>query len=216
MNARLVIGNILLLSLLLESHAQGTVVYDQQSSTESRFGEAATVIQFGSPLGQSFTPTLSQVGFIRLRLNDGNINNGLGVTMLLNLCANSVTGSVVATSLPLVMPDNYLGTSDFLFSTPATVTPNDTYFFRLVVQSGDLWQVNLGNSFGYTGGSAYFSGVASRTVQRFAHPAWHLVFGHFSPRTEIHSLTRFLPNTASLAHHTVGVTGTERNSRRTA
>jgi hypothetical protein len=51
----------------------GTFIYDQQSSTEANLGEAAVVIQSSQPVGQSFTPSLSSVGFIR-RTVDASVN----------------------------------------------------------------------------------------------------------------------------------------------
>jgi len=163
MNPRRTIGTILSLSLLLNAHGQATFVYDQQSSTESNTGEGAPGIQLTQPLGQSFTPTLSQVAFVRLWLSDATFGNGLGAAVFVNLCANSVTGSVIAVSVPVSMPDNFSGFRDFFFSAPAAVTPEQQYFFRVVVQTGDLWQVASGNTFGYNRGTAYFNGVASST-----------------------------------------------------
>src|SRR6266545_7548571 len=70
------------------AHSQGTIIYDQQSSTNSLSFGAGVSIQQNGPLGQSLTPNLSSVGFVQLILNDGNINDGLGATLLVNLRAD--------------------------------------------------------------------------------------------------------------------------------
>ncbi len=69
-------------------YAQGTFLYDQQSSTNETptSGGAQPVIQQSTPIGQSFTPAFSAVGFVRLKLYDVNPNNGLGATLYVNLC----------------------------------------------------------------------------------------------------------------------------------
>src|SRR5258708_2607463 len=89
------------------AHAQGTFIYDQQSSTEARQGEANSRIQTDAPVGQSFTPSLTAVGFIRLDLFDAVINNGKGATVYFNLRADSITGTILASSTPVSMPDGF-------------------------------------------------------------------------------------------------------------
>jgi len=66
---------------------QGTFVYDQQTGNKSMPGETASPIQANEPIGQSFTPSLAGVGFIRLMLADGTFGNALGATIHLNLRA---------------------------------------------------------------------------------------------------------------------------------
>src|SRR6266404_1497869 len=91
----------------LAACGQGTFVYDQQSADESTGGGGVSVIQSNQPLGQSFTPSLSSVGFIRLFLIDGVRNNGLGATVYVNLREDSITGPVLGLSGPVFMPDNF-------------------------------------------------------------------------------------------------------------
>ena len=147
-----------------ESFAQGTFVYDQQSSTEAFPAEANALIQPDGPVGQSFTPSLTAVGFIRLDLFDWNNNNGKGATVHVNLRANSITGPILSSSTPVSMPDGFAvaggGFTDFLFQNPAPVTPGTIYYFDLVAQPGsDSWGVRrylFGSD--YTGGTGYMSG----------------------------------------------------------
>ncbi|MBI3880120.1 MAG: hypothetical protein HY301_08640 [Verrucomicrobia bacterium] len=138
-------------------------IYDQQSANESTGGGFATTIQSNSPIGQSFTPLLNSVGFIRLKLDDSEIN-GLGATVVVNLRSNSITGPILGTSGPITMPDGFIGYPNFTFSNPVPVVPSNQYFFDVVVQSGDLWAIVDYNTYNYTGGVAYAGGTAFPTV----------------------------------------------------
>jgi hypothetical protein len=147
--------------LWLSSRAQGTFQYDQQSSIEGLPGETSFVIQTSQPLGQSFTPSLSTVGFVRLRLADGSFD-GLGATVHVNLLENSITGNILAASGSFSMPDGFgIGFNryvDFFFASPISVTPGVSYFFQPVVDSGGPWSVGAHNGFGYSGGTAFVQG----------------------------------------------------------
>lgn len=137
--------------------AQGTFVYDQQSSDEGHPGETIRGIQVSEPIGQSFTPSLSAVGFIRLELGDVNVGNGLGATIYLNLRTNSITGPIMGTTDPVFLPDGFGGFTNFFFSVPVSVTPGMTYYFRPEVQLGDAWVIGrfVPN---YPGGTEYANG----------------------------------------------------------
>src|SRR5690349_17694900 len=95
---------------------QGTIIYDQQSSTAANLGEQAFSIGSNQPIGQSFTPSLEAVRFISLSLSRGSLNQG--ATISINLRSGSITGAVLATTSPITLPVGFIGTSDFFF-------PND-------------------------------------------------------------------------------------------
>ena len=145
------------------AHGQGTFIYDQQSADENTDGdlESVSVIQSLQPLGQSFTPTLSSVGFIRLGLLDGHSGNGLGATMDILLRSDSITGPIIGTSDSVTMPDRYGNYTDFIFSTPVAVKPGETYYFQPVVESGDSWAIISVYSFLFPGGTGYYNGKAN-------------------------------------------------------
>ena len=130
------------LAFALPVLAQGTLIYDQQSSDEATPGESAAGITVYQPMGQSFTPALSSVGFVRLELYDGNPGNSLGGVVYVNLRMNSITGPILATSGTAVLPDG-LGSplggwfTDFFFNSAAPVTPGTMYYIQPVVASGD-------------------------------------------------------------------------------
>jgi hypothetical protein len=146
--------------LLLTSNAtfgQGTVIYDQQSSTESDFGGQGFDIKFYKPMGQSFTPSLDGVGFIRLDLARGTFDQG--AIIFLNLRTDSITGAVLAATSPVSLPVGFIGTVDFLFPTQVAVSPGTTYYFQPIIQSGGTFSAS-GDNFRYAGGSAFLNGNA--------------------------------------------------------
>jgi PEP-CTERM motif len=152
----------ILLSLAITVvQGQGAFIYDQQSATSQSVGGGAP-IQEGQPTGQSFTPSLSSVGFVQLEFLNPLPGNSLGATVYVNLLADSITGPVIESTAPVTMPAGIV-IETFLFSTPASVTPGTTYYFQPeVVQPGsdDPWYVDVSEFFNYSGGSFYYNGTA--------------------------------------------------------
>lgn len=148
-----------LLAMAQRVEAQGTFIYDQQSSTnETPIPGAGAVIQQLTPYGQSFTPSLSAVSFIRLNLSDYSPNNGLGVTLYLNLGTNTINGFVLATTPLVTLSDGFAGTVDFNFSSDVPLVPASPYAFEIVIQSGDLWNAVAGE-LNYPGGMVFAHGA---------------------------------------------------------
>ena len=146
--------------------AQGTFIYDQQSADESTGGGVAGDIESNQPIGQSFTPALDFVGFIRLRLADYNSGNGTGTTVYLNLRSDSITGTILASTEPVFMPDGFgvgtgnRGYTNFFFPQAVAVIPETAYYFQPVVLSGDPCAI-AAYPYNYPRGTAYIQGVAS-------------------------------------------------------
>jgi hypothetical protein len=111
-------------------------------------------------MGQSFTPTLIGVGFIRLWVGDSAFN-GLGAVLYVNLRSDSITGPILRSTQPVFMPDGFLGRTNFIFANEVPVTPGTTYFFQPVVESGDTWQVIDDPNYNYAGGTAFGLGQAA-------------------------------------------------------
>ena len=144
---------------LLKSQGQGTIMYDQQSSDESYIA-GGIAIQPYQPIGQSFTPTLSSIGFIRIYIGDNTAGNSLGATLHINLLTNSITGPVLATTDPMTVADGFNGVLDFYFSTPQSITPGATYLFRPIVDAGDIF-IMAAYNYNYPGGTEFVSGSPS-------------------------------------------------------
>jgi hypothetical protein len=141
---------------------QGTItyIYDQQSATESTGGGSLGTIQTNQPLGQSFTPSLSEVGFIRLFTVDRTNNNGIGATLTVNLRSDSIVGPVLGSTAAVSLADGFGGYTDFLFATPVQVTPGITYYLQPIVQAGDSWAI-IAYDYHYSGGTLFVNGTAS-------------------------------------------------------
>jgi hypothetical protein len=153
---------IALMSVAFGACGQGSLQYDQQSVPSDAVNEGnPIVIQTNIPIGQSFTPTLSSVGFVALAFRDANPGNNLGATIYVNLRQDSITGTILGSTEPLFMPNGIADSStNFFFSSPVSVTPGTTYYLEPVVQSGDIFDIYYYN-FGYSGGTAFFNGAAA-------------------------------------------------------
>ena len=138
-------------------------IYDQQSTTTDSGGQSGAVnFHTADSIGQSFVPSLSSVGFIRLSLAD---LGGAGATVYVNLWAGSIdTGTLLGSTGPIFLPAGYNNPVDFNFTGAVSVTSGSTYFFQPVVQTGsDL--LNLGITSGtYPNGTVYFQGVANSNI----------------------------------------------------
>jgi len=140
------------------------MIFDQQSSDELNGGSGGNIIQNVQPTGQSFTPSLSGIGFVRLNLFDQTRNNGIGAVVYVNLRSDSITGPIVDSTAPVALPDNFglplnTGFVTFFFPAEVPLQLGVKYYLQPVVQSGDLWGI-FGGSFGYTGGELYANGTA--------------------------------------------------------
>jgi hypothetical protein len=134
---------------------QGTYIYDQQSATEITGGGISISIQGSQPVGQSFIPTLDSIGFVRLK---GGPGYG-GATLYVNLRSDTITGSILAQTESIAFPAGYFGYMEFIFATPASLTPGSTYFLQPVVEPGHDGQLTIYNNYFYANGTIYLNGI---------------------------------------------------------
>jgi len=150
---------LILITLFLTvwlAHAQGTFIYDQQSTN---LIEGAVGLQSDQPMGQSFTPTLPSIAFVIFNLYDGDFLHNLGGTVYVNLRSTSITGTILSSTTPVFMPDGFFGITNFLFSTPVAVTPGVTYYLQPVAQAGSDGFGSAVTDGSYLGGIAYNNGL---------------------------------------------------------
>src|SRR6266404_164790 len=140
-----------LVLLSVTAYAQGTFVYDQQSADENQYLEGGYALG-QQPLGQSFTPSLDAVGFIRIYVSGGSSG-----TFLMNLRSDSIIGTILGTSSPLSLTLG--GASTFVFPAPVTVTPGTTYYFQPVIQSSVGGYGTFVAAYNYSGGMAFVDGL---------------------------------------------------------
>ena len=150
-----------LLLVALCACGQGTFTFDQQSSTDDSplaYGSGPTVQSQLPSAGQSFSPSLAGVDFIRLKFNDGDLTDGLGANIYLNLRTDSITGPILGTTAAVTMADGFRGVRDFFLPATVSLTSGATYYFELTLQSGGPWRTSIA-SYNYTGGEAFRQGL---------------------------------------------------------
>src|SRR5579859_827779 len=106
------LGAALLLLGAVRGHSQGTMIFDQQLTTSEfspPYAYGAPVQNLAAPWGQSFTPTLSSIDFIRLTFDDGNPNDGRGATAYITLRSDAIDGPIIGTTTSTTMPNGFSG-----------------------------------------------------------------------------------------------------------
>jgi len=144
------------------AQAQGIFVYDQQSGDESWFGSGLPGAGL-SIMGQSFTPTLSSVGFIRLYIIGGETGSAESGSIVLNLRTSSITGPILDSTTPVTLPGGFSGTVNFFFSTPVPLTPGNTYYFQPDMSGYASWEARgftASDANNYPGGTGFLGGTA--------------------------------------------------------
>jgi hypothetical protein len=140
----------------IQARGQGTVILDQASYSGPITLDQAFAIQPGQPVGQSFTPSLSAVGFVNIVL----IGGGTGGSVYINILSNSITGPVLGSSESVVVGPSSTGVFTFNFDTPVDLTPGVSYFFRPIVGPANS-NIETPSVTGYSGGTAYHQGNPS-------------------------------------------------------
>ncbi len=155
---RFSVVSVTLLLAAFSAYGQGTMfLYDQQSSTDEGyygygFGPAH---QYLLPTtGQSFTPSLSAIDFIRLEINDSTPTGTVGSTWFLNLHSDSIHGPVLGTTATVALPGGFTGAANFFFPSTIPLTPGTSYWFDVNTPDGGTWHVIVAQ-FNYSGGIAW-------------------------------------------------------------
>jgi hypothetical protein len=128
------------------------------------------------PLGQSFTPTLGSVDFVKLYIQDAGSDIGPGTSFEVMIRAGTIGGAILGTSNVVSVPDNLnLGiglfanftTTRFDFAAPIALTPGQVYVIDIVqlppIVTGNFNFAAGGgplNSSAYAGGTAIVNGAA--------------------------------------------------------
>jgi hypothetical protein len=134
---------------------QGTLVYDQQSSSDETLPASGANSLWDFANGQSFTPALPFVDFVNLMFQDANSNDGLGVGVYVTLRSGSITGPIIGSSPAVSLPNAFAGPATFLFPAEVPVTPGVIYYFNVVPQSGGPFSTFGSAFYNYPGGTAF-------------------------------------------------------------
>jgi hypothetical protein len=126
----------ILMTLLLSGSwptcAQGTLIYDQQCINQGDDIEGIVNFQTNQPIGQSFVPTLSSIGFVSLLIS----NPARDAFVAVNLWSGSISNGILLGSTLDFIPAGFSGTANFIFSMPVAVIPANSYYLQPFVQSG--------------------------------------------------------------------------------
>jgi len=133
--------------------AQGTFVYDQESTSLIEGNAFLNVVD--QPMGQSFTPSLQAVSFVTLYLYDANFTQS-DASIRVNLRTLSVTGPVLGSTEQEMVTNNFVGQVTFLFPSPVAVTPGQTYYLQPEAVNGDVWGSYV--TTGYASGAEILAG----------------------------------------------------------
>jgi hypothetical protein len=132
---------------------QGTFVFDQQSSDESRILEGG----FGVGTGvQSFTPSLDSIGFVRLV-----VANDSTAIYSVNVRSNSPSGPILGTTDRLTVPGRSSSPITLYFSTPVGLSPGTTYYLEPIAPLYNVGLINASH-YQYPGGTLFFDGVPNQ------------------------------------------------------
>ena len=150
----------ILLSVSPLVFGQGTFIYDQQSSTNAANGEFgyAYYPNLSNSIGQSFTPSLPSINFVGFGFFDSYSASDSGSIAYVNLRSTSYnSGSILSSTVPVFIPAGIHGDVNFFFPNTVSLIPQGTYFFELIVQSGDPVSIFYDGvlQYQYSGGQAY-------------------------------------------------------------
>ena len=146
----LVIGN---------GSGQGLLV-DQASGTLAE----SIVNAYRTPpndLAQSFTPSLSAVGFVQFR-SLATFPSGSSVTLVVNLRDGAYNGPILSSTDPIAVV-GFADVGTFYFPDNIAVNPGQLYFFQPVVQSPGSIDVGFKDPSPYSNGNLWINGVMNTT-----------------------------------------------------
>jgi len=140
--------------------AQGLLV-DQASGTTGEFIQNFTQIP-DNQIAQSFTPSLSAVGFVQFQTFVFDDNNGAGVVFAVNLRQGAYNGPIISSTAPLVLVNKLItqiGT--FYYPDNIVVTSGQLYFFEPVLLSAGSMDIGYKDNSTYDRGEPWFGGLPS-------------------------------------------------------
>ena len=136
---------------------QGLLV-DQASGTLSEFVPNGVIVP-DNQIAQSFTPSLSAVGFVQF--SDLISDNSSSVVVVVNLRQGAYNGAIVSSTDPIVLFNKFTQISTFYFPDNIAVTPGRLYFFEPVLQSSGHLDFGYKSPSTYDRGDLFGNGVPS-------------------------------------------------------
>ena len=150
------------LAVLLHSSrilAQGLLV-DQASGTTDELIQNSTRIP-DNQIAQSFTPSLSAVGFVQFSESVPAFPGNDQVTFVVNLRAGAYNGPILSSTDPVILVNHGTQIGTFYYPANISVTPGQLYFFEPVLLSAGSMDIGYKFPSSYPGGEAWNNGVPS-------------------------------------------------------
>src|SRR6266498_576874 len=138
---------------------QGLLV-DQASGTLDEVVTVTTQIP-DNQIAQSFTPSLSAVGFVQFSEVVPAFPGNNAVTFTVNLREGAYNGPILSSTTPVVLVNHFTQIGTFFYPANIPVTPGQLYFFEPVLLSAGFLDVGYKAPSSYLGGDAWNNGVPS-------------------------------------------------------
>ncbi|HEV3166166.1 MAG TPA: hypothetical protein VGZ22_19230 [Isosphaeraceae bacterium] len=152
-------GAVVGMATCTAGRAQADLVIDQQTTTPPNGGTSTDVI---SPLGQTFTPTLTAIDFAGFALSQsvtGPQAQGGAYRVSLHQ-GDTLNGLLLGTTPDLFLAPGFVpGFHDFYFPTRITLTPGQTYTLSFEKVFGDGVLIAGDERTEYAGGMAILRGA---------------------------------------------------------
>ena len=152
-----VINHLVLWLVAADAFGQGFLVLDQASGTLDEFVQAYSQLP-DNQLAQSFTPSISAVGFVQFSHFVPAFPGNGQVTFVVNLRAGAYNGPILSSTDPVILASGPIQIGTFYFPQSVPVTSGQLYFFEPVLQSTGFLNIGTKSPSGYVGGALWSNG----------------------------------------------------------
>jgi hypothetical protein len=158
MSSRCVLALLSIIFFAVISSARADSLTIDQANTGLPLGTIFQNVGVFSPIGESFTPSLTSLNFVSLLTEEAS---GAPYTLEANIRSSSISGAVLETSDPIVIsppsPTTPV-TALFIFSNPVPLVPGNLYVIQVVDLSGQglIGSSGINN---YAGGTQILGGI---------------------------------------------------------
>ena len=143
-----------------DAFGQGFLVVDQASGTTNELIQVFTRLP-DNQIAQSFTPSLSAVGFVQFSQYVPAFPGNDAVTVVVNLRGGAYNGPILSSTDPVVLVNHLTQIGSFYYPKNVPVTPGQLYFFEPVLQSAGSLDIGYKFPSSYPFGDAWNNGVQS-------------------------------------------------------
>jgi len=136
------------------------LIVDQASGGANEFISQATQIP-DNQIAQSFTPSLSAVGFVQFSEYVLALPGNGQATFMVNLRAGAYNGPILGSTDPVILMNHSTEIGTFYYPANISVNPGQLYFFEPVILCRGVVEIGLKPSSSYAGGEPWINGGPS-------------------------------------------------------